>query len=316
MRSVLVGNYGVANVGDEALREYFLAAFPMVEWTVLSSDPKKGELPRLPAGIRSFLTTRWWKTIAALRGTDTVIFGGGTLFTDIESPLACMLWFLHARAAYFFGKPYYLAFQGVGPFRTVIGKRLASWVLRHAAFISVRDEESSKRVCEITMNIKCVRTFDPTVLHIPIKNSERTKNVINIIPRHNVGASFFAAAEMLMTTYPDADIHIVLLQPDHTLEKEVADQLQKRAGGKALIIPVTSFSALCDDLSGSLMVLSARYHGAIAALAVGAPLHIISQREKDKLSDLQQYADNPAAFSAVIASAQTGESALREALGL
>ena len=34
MRLLLVGNYGVGNLGDEALREYFLKRFPEVQGEV------------------------------------------------------------------------------------------------------------------------------------------------------------------------------------------------------------------------------------------------------------------------------------------
>ena len=114
MRLLMVGNYGDGNVGDEALREYFLRRYTSHRWTVLSAHPSTPqELPRLPSGIRSFLSFKWLRTLNQLPDFDAVVFGGGSLFTDIESPLACILWWLHVRAARFFGKPVLLAFQGV-----------------------------------------------------------------------------------------------------------------------------------------------------------------------------------------------------------
>ncbi|MBI5155969.1 hypothetical protein HZA45_01700, partial [Candidatus Peregrinibacteria bacterium] len=97
MRCVLIGNYGTGNFGDEALRSYFLKSFPEIEWQVVSARPTADELPRLPAGPRSLFTTKWFRTIKALRHCDAVVFGGGTLFTDSESVFACFLWWLHVR---------------------------------------------------------------------------------------------------------------------------------------------------------------------------------------------------------------------------
>ena len=86
---LLVGNFGVGNVGDEAIRTYILQAFPEVHWTVLSGDRmQSGDVPRLPYGIRSFLSTAWWKTLRAYRSSDGIVFGGGSLFTDVESKKA------------------------------------------------------------------------------------------------------------------------------------------------------------------------------------------------------------------------------------
>lgn len=74
MHCVLIGNYGVGNFGDEALKEYFLSAFPDITWSVVSARPSGEELPRLPGGFRS-LFSHWWKTLGAIRNTDAVVFG-------------------------------------------------------------------------------------------------------------------------------------------------------------------------------------------------------------------------------------------------
>jgi len=110
---LLIGNYGAGNLGDELLREAHLRNETNVQWTVCSASPKDGQLPRLPLGVRSFLTTPWWRTFTALRNVDAVVFGGGTLFTDGESIRACMLWWWHAFIAHVFGQPILLADQGI-----------------------------------------------------------------------------------------------------------------------------------------------------------------------------------------------------------
>ena len=115
MRCVLVGNYSVGNIGDEALKEYFLSEFPDISWSVVSANPTDPrDVPRLPLGIRS-LFTNWWKTINAIRHADALIFGGGSLFTDIESVWACVIWRAYALLASWCKVPVMLAFQGAGP---------------------------------------------------------------------------------------------------------------------------------------------------------------------------------------------------------
>ncbi len=314
MRAVLVGNYGVKNVGDEALREYFLQAFPEIEWTVLSAHPHQNELPRLPAGLRSFFCTPWRKTLTAIRQSDVLVFGGGSLFTDAESVFACFLWFLHARAAYFFGTPYVLAFQGIGPFKTGVGKSLTSWVLGHSAFVSVRDRESAGRIGEISMNIKCVRTFDPVILSVQNYHSESIKNVITLIPRHNSGLLFIEAVHSVATSFPDCDICVLLLQPDEKGEQEMAEEIFRVTQKQGTVIPVHSLSDLCQGLLGSKMVVTERYHGALVALALHLPVRIIPQVAGDKLSALLPYAKDPASFDEAVLLAKMGEDALRASL--
>jgi len=155
MRYLLIGNYGVGNIGDEALREYFFHSYSDVDWTVVSAHPRRGEVPRFPLGVRSLLRP-WWRTFHALHGSDGVVFGGGTLFTDVESVYACVLWWWHAFIARLFGKQVHLAFQGIGPFRTSLGERLARSVVASAATVSVRDLHSFERVKHWRMNKKII----------------------------------------------------------------------------------------------------------------------------------------------------------------
>lgn len=141
-----MGNYGIGNAGDDILRDYFLERFPDVEWRVLSAHPQGNELHRFPGGIRSLLSCRWVRTLKALRQSRGMVFGGGSLWTDTESLHACIVWSLHVLFARMFRKPYLLAFQGIGPFKTRWGEVLARWVVKHASFISVRDTASFARL--------------------------------------------------------------------------------------------------------------------------------------------------------------------------
>ena len=166
MRALLIGNYGVGNWGDDALRDYFLTAFPEIEWTVVSASarpPVRPErtipiVPRLPLGFRS-LFRPWWRTLRAIARTDAVVFGGGSLFTDSESLFACFLWGMHACVARFFHRPVFLASQGIGPFRTRLGEGIARSVALRSAFLSVRDTASMARVETWGLNKKCIQ-FD------------------------------------------------------------------------------------------------------------------------------------------------------------
>lgn len=314
MRSILVGNYGVGNVGDEALKEYFLQAFPDNAWTVLSAHPKDGELPRLPAGFHSFVGLSWLQTLQAFRKTDVVVFGGGSLFTDVESTKACWIWFVHAFVAYIFQKPYLLAFQGIGPCRSWWGTVLTRWVVRHAAFVSVRDEESGERADAFLKNKKCVRTFDPVVLLLKNGNINRTNSVITLIPRHNSSTAFLDAVREVLKRYPVFPVSILLMQPESKSEQHIAKELQQLAGERSTIVPVLTMHALSVAIAQSSVVLTERYHGALAALALHVPVRVIALAAGDKLSMLQPYADGTRSFEEVFEQARAGEEALRMAL--
>ncbi|OGJ55899.1 hypothetical protein A2706_05325 [Candidatus Peribacteria bacterium RIFCSPHIGHO2_01_FULL_51_35] len=315
MRFLLVGNYGVGNLGDEALKDYFLKRFPNIEWSVLSAHPKPGELPRLPGGIRSFLRFDWMRTLKALRQSDGMVFGGGSLFTDQESVMACVLWGIHAFASMLLRKPYFLAFQGIGPFRTGIGKWIGHRVCSKAAFLSVRDEMSTARVAAWRLNKNSIQTFDPVFDLIEAKKIDvSTKNILILIPRVNSGSAFLAEAKKFAEEKAYASIRILLLQSKDPKEVRFAAKLRSILPGEVTPSDASTLHDLVTALSHASLVLTERYHGALAALALAKETVIVTQRKDDKLASLQGYFPVSEDIIALLRGRiRAGETALREA---
>jgi polysaccharide pyruvyl transferase WcaK-like protein len=308
MRAVLVGNYGVGNFGDEALKDYFLGAFPEIEWTVLSARPGVGEYPRLPIGFRSFFSTPWWQTLRVIKRSDAVVFGGGTLFTDIESVKACWLWGVHALVARCFGVPVYLAFQGVGPFRTRIGKGIARYVVRSARYVSVRDATSLERVR--AWKPDAVATFDPVfLLFLERKKERRPDGGALLVPRHNSGEAFLRTCDAVP---PDAPVTVALFQPKDGGEAWVSELLKMRFP-RSIVRIIEDVDILMDVLSHAESCVCERFHGALAAAAANVPTVLVSRVPGDKL-DQARSLFAPGAIDVAKASAEAGESSLRTAL--
>lgn len=318
MNCLLIGNYGVDNLGDEALRDYFLDAFPDITWTVLSAAPKAPhELPRLPFGLRSFLSGRWMKTIAAYRQCDAVVFGGGSLFTDVESVKACFLWTWHASLAFLLRRPVFLASQGMGPYKTKIGERLARFVARRAQFVSVRDVASYQRVASWGLSTEIIQTFDP-VFSVMEKQKvvNRSKNVCTIIPRANSSDALMQSAISLLRMRPYIHhLQIVLMQPDDEGEQAIARRLERELGLQATVINARTLRELMKGVGNSAIVLSQRFHGALAALASGVEVEILPQGTGDKMHELQQLINNGKAdVPTLLATVEHGRRSLHDAL--
>jgi|GEM_PF-306902 len=310
MRALLIGNYGVGNLGDEALKAYFLSAYPEVSWTVACGRPGAGELPLLPAGLRSWRRP-WWKTLRVIRTADVLVFGGGTLFTDIESVRACILWGIQAAVGRWFGRPIFLTFQGVGPFRTGLGRAITRWVLRQAAFVSVRDEPSAVVVQALSPETKVIQTFDPVILASEQSiEPSRTQDMIGIIPRGNTTESFRETVLATARDHPTAELRIVLLQGEDARERDAAARLRVLLPGRKVVMTsVQTFPELVAALAGATRVVTQRYHGAIGALAAGIPFEAVPLAQGDKLDALQK-----TDLSALKQKAKEGEEALRIAL--
>lgn len=313
MRCVLIGNYGVGNIGDEALKDYFLRSFSDIEWMIVSAKPVGNEqVLRLPFGIRSFFTS-WWRTVGAIRRSDAVIFGGGSLFTDSESVLACALWWWHGFVARLCGKPVLMAFQGVGPFQSSVGEWFARRTFERAAFVSVRDEESLVRISSWNLGVTPVLTFDPVFTFFStIKRTVTDRKMIAIIPRGNFDEQFFVVVSRKLQSVFD-EIRILLMQPER--ERGVGERIAAMAQGKATIVGIRSVDQLCAEIAAASDIVAQRYHGALAALAMGVPVTIVEQARGDKLEGLRLIqSGDPGLRSRLQARVQTGEAALRSAL--
>jgi len=275
---VLIGNYGVGNMGDEALKHYFLRTFPEVQWSVLSAHPVVGELHRLPCGMRSLFGTPWWKTFRCMRRCDGVVFGGGSLFTDTESVQACILWWWHAFVARLHRKPVHLAFQGIGPFRTRLGRLCATSVIRRAASLSVRDRFSLARVQFLCPGKEVTLAFDPvygdTIGSDRVAKEER---VLMIIPRKNSSGAFWHLAEETVRRESWDTIEVICLQQETNLPV-TCDAVHQ----------VQSWNELLDQLKCASFVVSERFHGALAALVLGVPFTVSPQCPEDKFDALEK----------------------------
>lgn len=313
MKAVLVGNYGVGNLGDEALREYFLQALPDVEWRVLSAAPQVGEYSRLPFGLRSLLGTRWIRTVRVLWGSDALVFGGGSLFTDVESLLACFVWGVHALTARILGKPVVLAFQGIGPFRTKTGAWIARTVCRSARHVSVRDAASAARLRE--WGIPCTLTFDPVIcLAKQPRCPGCLQDIIVCVPRLNSTDAFFEACRKTVALHQGVSVEIWLFEPDNPQELRIAEAMAEEF--QANVRRCESVQRVLSGLVHVRHLVAQRYHAAILAFAAGCPVTIVEQKEGDKLFALRALLESGAALQAALTAVQDGERALRGALDM
>lgn len=318
MAYLLVGNYGVGNLGDEALREYFLRRFSEVEWHVVSAHPRQGELPRFPGGVRSLLSFRWLRTFRALRESRGIVLGGGSLFTDAESVRACVLWWMHVFFARILRKRIILAFQGIGPFETEVGEWFARSAIRSAHFVSVRDPQSYERARGWRGCVEPVETFDPVLLLVEEqKIALNAQGVLVIVPRGNSDEALQKRLNQLLQSGRFEEMRILSLNPDAPGEQQYCKFLQGLARIPSTVVPVRSLRCLASEMARGSFVLTQRYHGAVVALALGLEIEAIPQVGGDKLDvvrELTQGSPTHGRKERLRQLVERGESALREIL--
>ena len=160
MHVVIVGSYGFANTGDEAILAAIVSLLrqhmPGIEVTVLSGDPEHTAQEHGVAAVH-------WRDISGMfrvvENADLVLCGGGGLFFDYWGCAPDTLWMPeHWGLSYvagapllarLLGKPIVVYAVGVGPLRTPEGRALTRAVMKVASLISVRDAASQDLLAEL-----------------------------------------------------------------------------------------------------------------------------------------------------------------------
>lgn len=151
MKNVLIsGYYGFNNTGDEAMIETMssLLAKKDCALIVLSSNPEK---TKELYNVQAYDRYKLFEVIKAIKKSDVVISGGGTLFQDITSRKSIWYYLGIVKLAQFFGKKVCVAYQGMGPI-TVRAHRVSTKRTlnkKSVKFIGLRDKQAIEYAKEI-----------------------------------------------------------------------------------------------------------------------------------------------------------------------
>ena len=148
-RVVISGYYGFRNSGDEAVLKSILFALEeegaeqgiQIVPIVLSGDPAA---TREMYGVESVHRMRLGEMLRAIRGSDGLISGGGSLLQDATSAKTIPYYTGVLKLAQLLGKPTFIYAQGIGPVNRRWMDRLIRGVMRRSAYVSVRDEGSAR----------------------------------------------------------------------------------------------------------------------------------------------------------------------------
>ncbi|KFZ42303.1 MULTISPECIES: polysaccharide pyruvyl transferase CsaB [Anoxybacillus] len=145
MNVVLSGYYGFHNVGDEAILYAIIQALrahdPNVQVTVLSNDPAFTEKTY---GVHAVNRWRIGDIVQALRHSDGLISGGGSLLQDQTGWRSIPYYTGIMQVAKWLGKPVIVYAQGMGPVNKKQNQWLMKWTLNRVDRLTVRDEPSAE----------------------------------------------------------------------------------------------------------------------------------------------------------------------------
>ena len=307
-RLLLMGYYGVGNLGDEmmlvCLKQWLeRQGFDL---TVLSEKPAAvSKTHGLPAVENAPLLGEWaWRAswlrggarrvIRALADTDVFVVGGGDLIRDDLGWRPFFFTMEKMIAAILIGKKVYLVNTGIGQLKTRYGRAILNWSMRRCQRIIVRDARSEKICRELGLNEQVTLAPDiaislPKVLGSTRIGEMRTHNrnpYILVCLRHNPNTfkSYELSEQRIQTLARSLDhlverhnVDIVFLPLHATSPNGRGDAFLHRRLARAMVHveriqqhPWTAdLGEVCTWVRDAQMVLAMRLHAAVLAQAYG-----------------------------------------------
>lgn len=177
---VISGYYGFRNSGDEAVLKSILTALkeqsqrsPIeVEPIVLSGDP---EWTQQTYGVRAVHRMKLGEVRRALKESDGLISGGGSLLQDATGWKSIPYYLGVLKMAQSMKKPTFIYAQGVGPVHRKIFHSMIRGVFRHCEYISVRDEDSATLIQSYGIQWNDVKVVPDPVMGLPLPDESKVK---------------------------------------------------------------------------------------------------------------------------------------------
>lgn len=275
------GYYGFENFGDEAILSVLTKELKNQghNVTVFSKNPTNTSA-RL--GVNSVYTFAIKDVINALKHSDILISGGGSLLQDSTSLKSLFYYLFVIFTALHYKKDVIIFAQGIGPIKNIAGKFLTRCLLKRCKYITVRDEKSLFLLR--SWNLK------PDLVSDPVWNMD----IKEYIPMNRVGVQLrswkglspkylFTLAREINKNFSEKEIYIYSFQDalDLDLCKHFEAQLKLvNPQLKTKLLPALSIEETIQSFSNLDYLIGMRYHACLLAMKYGIPTLALSYDEK------------------------------------
>lgn len=181
MKNVLIsGYYGFNNTGDEAMIETMSTLLAKRDYglIVLSSNPERTkELYNVQAYDRYKIS----EVIKAIKKSDLVVSGGGTLFQDVTSKKSIWYYLGIVWLAQFLGKRVCVAYQGLGPLNTNLYRKMTKKILNKKSIklVALRDEHAIQFAKELGIHEDKIVFSSDMIFMMNPPQKERCMKILN-----------------------------------------------------------------------------------------------------------------------------------------
>lgn len=197
---VISGYYGFKNSGDEAVLKSILTALEQegkatgieINPVVLSIDP---EWTSAVYGVKSVHRMKLGEVRQAIKVSDGLISGGGSLLQDATSPKTIPYYLGVLKIAQWLGKPTFIYAQGVGPVNRKLFYPMIRSIFRKCTYISVRDMQSGELLQSMGISGEAIHVVPDPVMGLPLPEGEGVQSDFN--PRSALGDNDVASVSSI-----------------------------------------------------------------------------------------------------------------------
>ena len=184
MKAFIIGYYGSDNIGDEVLLHQVIKMIYRIDETIeISSLSYRTHATQALHNINSVSRNKYFDIIRAIRESDIVIGGGGSMLQNVTSNRSLYYYLALIRIAKFFNKKVILLGNGFGPITGTFYQNLTKKALNRIDVFLARDEETLSRLKDIGVTSKVVLAADLAYYDYAAKPMVKSKRiVINLRP--------------------------------------------------------------------------------------------------------------------------------------
>lgn len=285
---LIFGNYGVENVGDEAILAGLISAINKKRWevTVVSANPLKTKtLFKVNAifppffGFKSFFKFTFTETLKTIISSDLIIFGGGGLFQDKEKR-AFLMWAYFLKICQILKRKVILASNTVGPIKNSFYKKRAKILFKKIGFFSLRDEYSLNILKNLNVPKSKIYLSTDAVFFLkkPRKKPKPKKEILFILHGKHTSNSNINKIKYFVQELKNKNEKLLFIPMQINIihDEEIAKKLEIEC------FKYQNFKEVFNKIAESKLVITSRLHGAIFSIISKTPFLAFSPMAKVK----------------------------------
>jgi polysaccharide pyruvyl transferase WcaK-like protein len=171
MKILILNSDSPNNRGDRAILagniELLKSAYPDAQITSLSQFKERDEawfgINFLKLSPYSIKPADYLTLLAEARKSDIIFWGGGEILKDYTNKISLFYWALKLFGIRVVNKNIIGAFQGIGPTKANVSKKVIAFAVSQCRAFLTRDEESKAKLEAWGVRIPIIASYDPAI---------------------------------------------------------------------------------------------------------------------------------------------------------